>query len=73
MSQFLSNFQEYEEYKDEYVMNRLENALIESISRNDLAKVKEMLSNPNPQEEINIFIAKDSKSYTSKFVKIINI
>ena len=73
MSQFSSNIQEFEEYKDEYVMNKAESALIAAISRNDLTKVKEMLLNPNQQEEINIFIAKDSKSYTSKFGEIINI
>jgi len=68
MSQFSSNGQEYEEYRDEYVLNDSEKQLILAMARNDLGKVKEILSDLEKPEEINLFITKDRKCYTSLFL-----
>ena len=68
MSVFSSNVQDYEEYKDEYVMNTAEKQLILAMSRNDVTKVKEMIFTYDQEDEINIFISKDTKCYTSSLL-----
>lgn len=68
MSQFSSNIQDFEEYKDENVLNQAENDLVHSLSRNDIAKVKSALIIQDRNQEINLFIIKDPKFYTGKLL-----
>ena len=65
MSQFSSNLQDCEEYNDEYVLNEPEKRLLFAMARNDLGKVKNMLSSHEKIEEMNLFHTKDRKCYTS--------
>lgn len=64
----MSQFSDFEEYKDDNFMNQGEKQLMISLNCNDVSKVKEILSlSIENNEYINIFIAKDSKSYTGSF------